>query len=76
MKTTLKTTFLGVRKPKRIEKEDQGADLVFLREDQNGNEILIYVATPTGESSWFQWGQTDEILFENVSDVDDYFNKI
>jgi hypothetical protein len=69
MKTKMKTVLIGTRKPTKKEKEN-GADVVFIRHDKNGREFPV-LACKLYES-WQQWGQQNEILFENVHDVEQW----
>lgn len=61
-----KTRYLGKRKPSRKEKTEYGADIVFMRETQNGNNVLEIWAC-ISDSGAQQWGTSDEILNENVN---------
>ena len=70
----MKTIFLGVRKPTLKEKQFHLCDLVFQREDSEGNEILIYVNKPAKDYGWFQWGQENNILGENLDDLENYLD--
>lgn len=68
----MKTKFLGLRKPTAAEKK-KGAEVVFLREKQNGQEIKIFASKCY--ESWEQWGSESEILSENVPQVEKWRNK-
>jgi hypothetical protein len=68
----MKTEFLGVRKPNNAERKAQDCDLIFMREDDSGKEYNIFVSLPSGDCSWFQWGQSNDILSENVEDLEQY----
>jgi hypothetical protein len=63
----MKTKFLGTRKPTPEEKK-KGAEIVFLREDEQGNEILIFGCTI--DYSWEQWGAITEVLSDNVKQIE------
>ena len=66
------TNFLGTRKPTKEERVMRQCDIVFMREDSNGNILNIYVDLPHGIHNWNQWGQNESILIDNVVDIKDY----
>jgi hypothetical protein len=61
------TTLTGIRKPTPKERR-KGAEVVFIREDTNSREHVIYAATC--HESWEQWGAITEILSDNVPTVE------
>lgn len=63
----MNTELIGVRKPTQAER-DKGAEIVFIREDENGNEHIIYGCKCY--ESWEQWGETKEILGHNVDAIE------
>jgi hypothetical protein len=68
----MKTKFLGKRKPTEEEKK-KGAEIVFLRQDQDANEIKILAAKC--HESWEQWGAHEDILYDNVETVEKWRSK-
>lgn len=65
----MKTKFLGLRKPTREEKS-KGTEVVFLREDFNGNVIPVYGAKCY--ESFEQWGAPLEVLQDNCKNIDSW----
>ena len=61
---------IGIRKPKRYQKNNVEWDLIFVREDRYGKERKIFVSLPTDEVGWFQWGEDKDILSDNVEDLE------
>jgi hypothetical protein len=59
--------FLGTRKPTADEKS-KSAEIVFIYEDTNGNEITIKACKVY--ESWEQWGAPLKVLSENVKRVE------
>ena len=70
----IKTKFLGVRKPTEKEVKYHSCDYVFMRENHKGDVLDIFVSKPYKDYGWFQWGQSTEILCDNVNDLEEYFN--
>ena len=69
------TRLLGTLELSKKESETTNADVVFVREDVvSGKEYRIYANRPTNDVSWFQWGESNEILSENVEDLETYFS--
>ena len=62
-----KTTLLYSRGASPKEKE-KGAEIVFVRGDENDNEHTIYGRALYG--SWEQWGTIPSILGDNVEDIE------
>ena len=62
-----KTKLLLVRDPYPKE-EEKGAEIVFIRGDENGNKYLIYGRKVY--ESWEQWGTWEEILWDNMDAID------
>ena len=69
----MKTKFLGKRKPTQSEAK-RGAEIVFIREDEQGNEI--YILASKCYESWEQWGSTVEVLSDNVFQVEKWRNRV
>jgi len=69
------TKLLGVRKPNKRELEEHSCDLVFIRENEKGREFKIFFSLPTKDYGWFQWGQPDSILKDNVDDIEKYIDQ-
>jgi len=63
------TKLIGVRKPTKDEKKKHdGAEVVFVREDEKGEEKIIFACKCY--ESWQQWGEVQSILAENVDAVE------
>ena len=63
----VETKLIEMRKPNTEEKE-RGAEIVFVRQDENGNKHTIY-----GRGlyeSWEQWNAFPSVLGDNVKDVE------
>lgn len=67
----MKTTYLGKRKPTAAEAK-KGAEIVFIREDEQGNKIEI-MGSKCYES-WEQWGAIPEVLSQNVGTIEKWRN--
>ena len=65
------TKLIGIRKPTQ-EEQNRGAEIVFLRENQNKTEFEIYGAKCY--ESWEQWGSSKEVLGDNVEDIEQWRN--
>lgn len=68
----MKTKFLGNRKPTK-EEQKKGAEVVFLREDKNGNIIDVYGSKCY--ESFQQWGAPLEVLQDNCKNIEDWRRK-
>ena len=62
------TTLIGWRKATKQEAKERGAEVVFTREDADGNKHIIYGCVCY--ESWEQWGARREILADNVADIE------
>jgi hypothetical protein len=71
----MKTHFLGVRKPTSYEADNQLCDVVFMREDDKGRIRNVFATLPTKDCGFFQWGEEENILIDNLTDLEDYINK-
>ena len=67
------TELIEVRTPNKEEKE-RGAEIVFIRKDKSGNEYTILGCTCY--ESWEQWGESREILGDNVDDIEAWRNEL
>ena len=65
------TSLKAIRKPTQEEK-NLGAEIVFIRENQNQTEFKIYGAKCY--ESWEQWGSSKEVLGDNVEDIEQWRN--
>ncbi len=54
------------------EEVNRGAEIVFIRENQNKTEFEIYGAKCY--ESWEQWGSSKEVLGDNVEDIEQWRN--
>lgn len=61
-----KTKLIAVLEPSESQRT-KGAEVVFLRRDDDGN--LFEILACTCHESWEQWGQTTDVLADNVGDV-------
>lgn len=68
----MQTKYLGLRKPTREEKS-KGAEVVFLREDQNGNIVTVYGSKCY--ESFEQWGAPLEVLQDNCKNIESWRSK-
>ena len=66
-----KTTLIETRKP-TTEEKNKGAEIVFIRQDKNGNKHIIYGRRLC--ESWEQWGAITEILFDNMENIEQWRN--
>lgn len=62
-----KTKLIAVLEPSESQRT-KGAEVVFLRRDDIGN--LLEILACTCHESWEQWGQTTDVLADNVDDVE------
>ena len=69
----MKTTeLIEIRKPTKEERENNDAEIIFIRKDRFENEHIIYGCTCY--ESWQQWGVSKEILSDNVDDIEAWRN--
>ena len=66
------TKLVDVREPSDEEKQGlgEGADVVFVREDDSGRQYVIYGMVLY--ESYQQWGEGKEILGDNVDDIQEW----
>ena len=69
----MRTKLIEERKPTTKERKENGAERVFIREDENGRQYTIYACRCY--ESWEQWGTSTRILGDNVNDVENWRNK-
>ena len=62
-----KTKLIAVLEPSETQRT-RGAEVVFLRRDDDGN--LLEILACTCHESWEQWGQPTDVLADNVDDVE------
>ena len=63
----MNTTLTGTRKPTADEIK-RGAEVIFIRHDEDGKEYIILGAKC--HESWEQWNVPTEILSDNVEDIE------
>lgn len=62
------TVLIGIRKPTEIEQKG-GAEVVFIRQDCR-KDLIYNISACVLYESWEQWGQSTDILCDNVVDVE------
>jgi hypothetical protein len=67
------TKLIETREP-NIEEKERGAEIVFIREDINGEEYTILGSACY--ESWEQWGVKREVLGDNVEDIEQWRQNI
>ena len=63
----METKLINTREP-NVEEQGKGAEVVFEREDSNGNMWTIYARECY--ESWEQWGAYEWVLSTNVDTVE------
>jgi hypothetical protein len=69
----METRLIETRPPNQDEKE-RGAEVVFVREDENG--YLHNILGCKVYESWEQWGASHDVLCDNVETIENWRNKI
>ena len=69
----MSTKLIKWRKATKKELKEDGADVVFIRQDEDGRKYTIY-ACKNHHGSWEQWGAEMSVLCDNVKTVEKWFN--
>jgi len=67
-RVTKETSLICQREPTAKERKENGAEIVFEREDDTGQIYIIYGCVLY--ESWQQWGEIEKILWDNVNDIE------
>ena len=59
---------IEVRKPTRAERKAHGGEVVFVRLDDHGRTRIVFGGRCY--ESWQQWGETRDILSDNVPAIE------
>lgn len=69
----MSSKLIETRKPTPKERKEHGAEIIFVRKDETGEEHTIYGARCY--ESWEQWGARREILGDNVDTIEAWRRK-
>ena len=63
----MKTKLIERKHPTK-EQQNRGAEVIFIREDEQGDKYTILGASCY--ESWEQWGEIPGVLSDNVKDIE------